>query len=546
MTDVSVLGDLNGVSQSALTQGEAYVRQLVAENHPERKFGVGSTFYWGLVAVHAQLSGLHLANVEAVVNSLFLSGIKNNPDAVTPELTALALSNYYVSAVDATNATGTLTVIVNRLTSYAVPVGTNFIFNGFVYQNTQAIYAYTNAAQVGQVNDRLLTPRSDGTWQFTVPVRAVTPGAISFVPQGSQLTYENPPSNLVSVEATTDISGGSDTETVADLISRIPDTLAAQTFGSRVSTAALINGQFPGTKSATTGFGDAEMVRDTHNPLGMSTGSMVDVWVNTQPALASKAFTAIGTLLNSTQKLWELQVPATEVAGLYQVTGVRPTGNAGQLIVPGQDIRGYSVDFDADYVPMIGAAIEAGFSPVQTVTVRFTDTLTNHVALANGATQEYEVRASYQPLVQEISNFLTAADRVGPEVNVLVRGAVPCVTSISLNVRLLDADFEQDIDVDGIKSAIINRVYNIGFGYGTLSSSFIMDIIHDYLTGRSDVGATTVTIRGDIVAPNGQRLFLQDDQEIKIPERPDLQVSSKTTVFLTDTSRINIQFTRID
>lgn len=546
MADVSVLSRLDAVDPNALEQAEAYIRQLLQEAFPDRKFGVGSTFYWGLTAPSAQLAGTHLMNAQAVVNSLFLRDVRNNPEAVTPELVELLLSNYYVQAADGRTATGTVTVVVDALSVYSVPVGALFTYDGQNYRAQSTIYAYPNAGQVARPNDRLLTPRADGRWQFTVPVEAEQPGVSSFVPLGAELTYQNAPPFVTLVEASTDISGGSESDTTADLISRIPDTLAAQTFGSRVSVASLLEAQFPGTKVAMTGFGDREMTRDTHNPLGMSTGSMVDVWVNTQPAVGSRTFVASATLLSSVDKLWEMQVPAAESPGLYRVTGVRPDGAVGTYQPPTQDVRGYAVDQDQDYVPTIGQAIEAGFSAFQTLTIRFRDTLTNYANLADGAVQDYQVAALYQPLVQEISRYLTAAERVGPELNVLVRGAVPCVTSIAMNVRLLDADFEGDIDVQAMKSQIIRRVYDLGFGYGVLSSSFIMDIVHDHLSGRSDVGATTVTLRGDLVAPNGQTLFLQDDQEIRIPDRPDLQITKQTTAFLTDVSRINIQFTRVD
>jgi hypothetical protein len=102
------------------------------------------------------------------------------------------------------------------------------------------------------------------------------------------------------------------------------------------------------------------------------------------------------------------------------------------------------------------------------------------------------------------------------------------------------------LDADGMKTAIISQVARFGFGYGVLSVSHIMEAIHGFLTGRSDVSATTVSLQGKIYAPNGEVLWIGDNREIRILDLPSKQVTSRTTVFLTDISRIDISFTRVE
>jgi hypothetical protein len=48
-----------------------------------------------------------------------------------------------------------------------------------------------------------------------------------------------------------------------------------------------------------------------------------------------------------------------------------------------------------------------------------------------------------------------------------------------------------------------------------------------------------VSLRGDIVAPTGESLFIEG-QEIRIPEDPTRKVTKNTTVFLTNASLIDI------
>jgi hypothetical protein len=148
------------------------------------------------------------------------------------------------------------------------------------------------------------------------------------------------------------------------------------------------------------------------------------------------------------------------------------------------------------------------------------------------------------PLIKEISDFL-AAGRTTSADNVLVRAAVPCVTRIALAIRLLDSDSLTDAEIASMKQAIVAKVASRGFGYGVLSSSIIVDAAHDYISGRSDVGANTVTLRGDVYAPTGERMVLEG-AEIRIPDEPSKMVTKNNTVFLTDVSRVDISFLPVE
>lgn len=543
---VQLLANLDGIDSDVYEQAEAYINQLMTEAYPDRNFGRGSTMYWALVHPSAQLSAVELENARLITTSLLLKAMRDNPELVDEELATLALSNYYITPADASNAAGTLTVVVNDAATYVIPAGTTFVANGLRYQTLQAYYAYVDEDQVTQGNDRLLEQRSDGNWQFTLPVQAEDSGVSYFLPQGSALTMRNAPPAVVSVAAASDISGGTDAEDLTDVIARIPDTLAVEDFGSRQNIRALIAANFPNTKTSVIGMSDAELHRDTHNLAGIANGGMTDVYVATQASIGTRVIEVSATLVNSAAKLWRMVIPLSELPGMYAVESLVPAGSTADTpLRPDTVVRGFWLP-TGDYQPILENGMEAAFSAYQTIELTFVDRLTNHAELAAGATQDYDVTVFDMPLLDDINDFLTDGDRVAPTTNVLVRGAVPCVTTISMRIRLLDSEFESDIDVQGLRGALINRIYSLGFDYGVLSVSHVMEVAHDYISGRSDVGATTVTLRGEILAPSGDRLRLSDGQEITIPDRPDIQVTPRNTMFLTDSSRIDIQFTRVE
>lgn len=543
--DIQQLTDLKNIDSSSFEQSEAYIQQILTETFPDRDYTVGTTLYWNVVVPLAAGAAALLTNGRLIQASLYLDNIRANPELATEEMASLLLKNYFVEAESGTRSTGQVEIVVSSLSSYVIQSGTQFTFDGLTYETTQTIYAYTSASQVTQANDRLVQPKSDGNYRFLVPVQASAIGASYFVRKGSVLSLSSAPRSFVKSVAASDISGGTDDESFSDLAARVPTTFAGQTFGSESNISSLVTGQFPGSKVSVTGMGDQEMLRDKHNILGVSTGGMQDVWVATQTNAAKAQYTWTATLVNTVSKLWRLTVPASDVPGVYVALEVYPEGSDQSGISISSQSRGYSLP-TSGYKPIVESGAEAAFSKYQTLTIEFVDNVSNHAGLSAGDTASYDVTVLEMPLIEDISNFFVTNKYFHRASNTLVRGAVPCVVSISAVVRLLDSDFEQSISLAQLKSEIITRVYSLGFDYGVLSSSLIHDVIHDYLTGRSNVASTEMVLQGDIYAPNGEKLILRSDNELRIPSEPAKQVTPRTTVFLVDSDSIDISFERVE
>lgn len=537
------LTTLDAVATDVYLQAEAYILALLAARYPDLDFKKGSSLYWVVTVPAAAAFAALRTTATTMGSSLTLKGLQENAATVDEALATAVLSNYYQEARSGTPSSGTVVVVVSSESTYAVAAGTVFTSGGVEYVTTVPVYVKLTSGEVQETNDRLLTARTDGNYQFTVPVESSVVGVSTFLPLGTALAMTDPPANFVSAAAASDISGGTDTQSIKDVIVQIPKAFAAQTFGSRTNTAAMLAEAFPGTKVASIGFGDPEQQRDTHNLLQIQTGGMVDLYVATQGSVASEVKRYTGVLLDPVAKTWQIQVPAEDAYGLYAVSGVVPADSSAETMPLLVKTRGVSVP-TTGYIPIITTPAEAAFSAYQSYSFTFTDTLSQHSGLIAGDTQDYDVTVLSMPLVKDIQDYLVQG-RLTKADNVLVRGAVPCVTRISMVVRLLDSDTLTDEEILAMKTAIINRVQAIGFGYGVLSASIIMDAAHDYLSGRSDIGATTVTLRGDIYAPSGETLVVSG-QEIRIPEDPVRMVSKSNTVFLTDISRMDIEFTAVD
>ncbi len=542
--EVSVITNYDAIPDAVYDQALAYIRQLMGEKFPDRSFATGRTFYWNVIVPNALAAAGHNVNVQTLIDSLYLASIRSNPQAANPELVDLTLQNYFVSRRDGAFARGTVAVIVNQLKNYAVTAGTVFTFDEQEYENLETIYVYTLPGQIQAANDRLLVERSDGRWQFTVPIVAKVIGVGQFLPVGSLLTMQEATESVEAVTAITDITGGAEEETTAELIDRIPSSLAAQTFAGENHTRAMIINEFPGTRVSLTGMGDAELHRDRNNITGISAGGMVDIWCATSLTTSTVSETFTATLVNKTQRQWEAQIPADIVSGVYgAIRVVTPNTIVNHTIV--RQERGFSIPSIVN-PPRLFTGLDAAFSQHQTVKVVFQDVSQVYTSLNNGDTADYTFVLLTMPLITEIADYLVNGKRTDLVTNVLVRGAAICVVDISLTIRLLDGDYAGAIDVGAMRTAIAQKVYSLGFDYGVLSSSHIMDAVHNYINGRSDVSANSTAFTGSILAPTGETLFVSGDRELRIPNLPDKQVTVKTCVFLTDVSRIHITFERVE
>ena len=537
------LTSLDQVSPATYGQAEAYVMALLAENFPDRDFSYGRALYWHVVVPAAVATAAMEINAGIMGASLSLKWVRDNPESTDEALATALLSNYYQVLGAGAKSVGTLAIVVSENAPYSIAKDTVFTAYGTRYLATSAVFAQTSAAEVQDSTDRLLTPRADGSFQFLVPVESEFVGVATFAPQGTLFTIENPPPNFITVTAASDISGGSNATAVKDIAATLPQAFAAQTFGGRAHIQALIASAFPGTTTAVVGMGDPEQWRDTHNLLQIQTGGMVDLYVTTQSSAGTEIREITATLLDPVAKTWEFVIPRDLAAGIYAVLSVLPPGDTrAPLPVLAQE-RSISLPLTG-YRPLIEVPAETAFSAYQAMTVRFTDTYGDHIGLSAGATRPYDVSVLLMPLIREINDFLVAGGLTKAD-NVLVRAAVPCLTRISLVVRLLDSDSLTAGEISAMKQAIVNKVAARGFGYGVLSSSIIVDAVHDYLSGRSDVGSNTVTLRGDIYPPSGQVMVLEGS-EIRIPEAPWQMVTKNNTVFLTDVSRIDISLVPVE
>jgi hypothetical protein len=187
-------------------------------------------------------------------------------------------------------------------------------------------------------------------------------------------------------------------------------------------------------------------------------------------------------------------------------------------------------------MPDIVTQEEVEFTRYKTLTLQFIDVDVQRAGLIpRQSTATYAVTTVGLPLIGSLQDFVAGRDIRCRMADVLIKAAVPCLTSISFKVRR--AANEPDPDFAAIKRAIVSAVTKIGFS-GQLSASVISSAAHQFLIGQQSI--SSVDMFGKILRPDGKTVYVRDPARIEVPNDPENMVSPKTVVFLVSEDDIEV------
>lgn len=539
---INSLSDLNPTSvQTLLT----LFSQWVAERHPNVELSRG-VFHDLVLYFNSALNAAVQENVSRVMQSNSLLAISQNPALADATLVDAVLSNFNLTRDAGTTASGEALVIVNKPLSTQITAGITLSANGVQFLPARTFVGVPPGVAANFDGARTLVPVGDGTYAFKVTLVAVNAGVTGNILRNTKLTPAVAPSNVASIVAATDFTGGADPLTNEEYINKLADGLTAKTIGGRKAFAALIRSQSDFQNiphMSVVGFGDAEQKRDQHGLFPVSGGGRVDIYAQTH-AIAQR----VENLLTATYvgpaaandatagTIWEVTLNKDTAPGFYdivRVAKINDTQNSGYEIV--SKTRGYNLE-GSDYAPDIQTLTESEYTRYKTLTFRFLDADTQPANLiARQTTAIYSVITLGMPLIGALQDFMAGRDIRCKTADVLVKAAIPCLTTINFKVR--KAADDADPDLASIKSEIVASVAKIGFS-GQLSASVISSAAHKYLSGQQSV--SDMDIFGRILRPDGRVIYLRDSGRIAIPDDPDNLVSAKTTVFLVSEDDIEI------
>lgn len=523
----------------------ALFTQLVQEKYPNIELSRG-VFHDLVLYFNSVLNAAVQENISRVLQSNSLLNLVENPAIATDELVDKVLANYNLTRYTGAIATGDAVVITRQLATTIISETTALSANGVTFQPTQTFTGILPGTAATSPGDRTLIPTGDGTYAFTISLRALNIGASGNIKRGTLLIPNSSPSNVIRIFAAADFTSGADSLTNEEYIAELPNGLSAKTIGGRRAISATIKAQeeFKNIRHiSVVGFGDPEQKRDQHSLIPISGGGRVDLYAQTANTaqkvenFLTAVYVGPADADSAAGTVWQIIVPKDVTPGfydVYRVAKIDDETNAGYALTTYE--RGYNFN-GLDYAPDIINMTEAEFTRYKTAVFRFVDTdVPATDDLVPGQTSAtYSVTLRAMPLISSLQDFMSSRDIRSASSDIVVKAAVPCFTTVDF--KILKKANEPDPDIAAIKSEIVKAISDIGFG-GNLNASTISTAAHKHLVGSQSVDK--IDMFGRIIRPDGKTVYVRDFSKLVIPNDPERLVSPKTTVFLTGVDDISI------
>jgi hypothetical protein len=392
-------------------------------------------------------------------------------------------------------ARGQIALYMESDTITVVPAGSTFARDGLNYRTGETWIC--TPGTLTAANNRPLTPLADGTWVFTVPVEAESPGEQYNLKAGVELEWVDTATRVVRILADTDFYGGVDPESNAELLARLDSGLAAPGDAGRMNLQALILREFPFvTDISLIGGGDPEMLRDGRNLLGLKVGGKTDAHVRTAREAAVRKFPLQADLIDPGEGLLQLYVGRDVYPGFYALAGVRRTDQTD--LDPALEVTEQIYSADVGNLPYdppeVREEADFRFTRFQALLIRFRD------PDYDPDHPDYLVSLLGLPGIGDIQDYLSRRDVRSPNNDLLVKAPVPCLVSVNATVEYAEAGAA--VDWAACREAAAAAVGLTRFERGKLSTSGIIQAVQNLLPGTAQL-RPPVDLLGTTILPGG-------------------------------------------
>lgn len=535
-------------SQPELAAAENLLQEYVLDNYPTLVGGRNTTLFDLNIRPRAVVYMISRAEWCALRQTQSLQGVIENPALASDDIVNAILSNYLITRRLGTSATGRIQVFVNTSATYNIPATTTFsTTSGLVFAPNASYRAIPNPSAANDI--ALVSADTSGTlFYFLVPVTAAAAGLASQLPAGAAVVMAPPVPNLVSAQAFGNFTGGTNDETNAQLIARIPQAQSVKNMATPLAISAVLLQQFPEiTDVSVQRMNDPAMLRNSHNILGVKTGGYADIYVRTGAVPSTGSVNKIATLLDiddNNNATYQVQLLRSDFPGNYFVTGVLDTADSIGSYTILSSVLGFNNLVDPNWNPLgnivpnkIGTAMEAAYSAYQTTTIQFQveydSTLGSTPAQQFGATLSVAVSVQYLPLIQEIQQFVSSPSQGVVLSDYLVRAPIPCLVQFDTITVTAAAGTTAAL----IQQAIYAYVNGITMGNALRLDQVVAAILA--VPGVQNV-RLPIKARGSIYAPNGTTLGITGTSVLAIPNMPSIQVIPQTCAFFVQLADIPV------
>ncbi len=540
--------DIAGLTEDAYETAVAAAVDLVRAKHPDLDLRKGTAVRSLVIEPAALLDASAADTVNRLRTAMSLKAMAR--EATVPREDADAvLSNFGMELGGGAKATGRVRVNLTGVDPVTIRAG-------IVFQTEAGVkfaVTKTTRADVDPASDEeAIISANDGTYYFTVPVEAEEVGAGGNIQQGHALTTSVLVTNFASAEAFSDFSGGEDGESVASAMARIPSALAYRGMTNELSVRAMLSAAFS-DKSAIkavscVGHRDRAQLRDKHNPLGVSVGGRVDVYVRLFDAPGVVSCTA--TLQRTESGRGRLTLP--DYPGFYAVKYVGPSAEPSRQGSLQYELRRTSVagateahDFDvsADGCETAWSAYQSGY-----VDVTWHDDSVAVMPVAPPpqeaqalAGRSYKVDLYWTPGIAELQKIADGASTRNVAADYVVRSPAICLVSMTAAVRMKGGSAATESELADKVAAYVNGRSFVE----RLTRSELANVLLQSGAESVDLSTGGMYLGGRVCGADGAWYYLSGDAlDLNSIAEDRAMITSGTTVFAAEPGSIQITISR--
>lgn len=435
-------------TNAEFSSAEQTAIDILDTDYPGMQTKTGSVIRELLVRPFAYLYSWCLDNMaryrrESTVQYLQTSQLTEN------EVADAIASNYFVTRRQGTPSHGAVTVVTTT-PALQLPAGSTFTANGMQLATPYRTIAMIGAQTVLQGDTQYVPLISIGNnYAASIPVESVEEGAVE-IAAGTPIEMGFTYSGVVSAELTSPVTGGTSTETDAQLMRRAEYNTASSGVGSWYGIRRLLNA----CPVNVLDFGllageDKLLYRARYNTININPGGYADVYVKTQ----SQA--AVGEL-HSTISITE---PGTAQAVFTSSMSIAGAISVVKLVVAGSVVNDYTVAYGSANPDVTASGARLGVS--QTMTVTF-----QTQASAGADAVAY---VNYMPGLVDIQAFVDQDTNSFIGQDIMIKGAVP--VQVHLDCVAKSGTALTDAQMALLKSTLCDTVNALPVGTGKVNFS---------------------------------------------------------------------------
>lgn len=533
------LDSLQSLAAENVQQLMQRLTSQLQEQNPQLELRRG-VFHDVVLYYHAVLEAAIRQSLERYQSARSLLKVQEDPTLADDTVVDELLSNWGITRRVGTFATGSVTIELNAARSVSIPAGMVFTAGSKRYTAVATFISRTAANQVSNSTDRVLIPLDNGNFAFIIDVQAIAVGAEYKLNAGELITPDRTIAGYVTSYATSSFEAGTDTENNAALLEKLQLGLSARALSNRSNMLAYLRSipEFASvTNQSIIGYGDAEMLRDSHTIFPISYGGRVDWYIRGQEPIKRMTYNVTATCVEiDSDSIWQFSVNKAVLPGFFEFQRIRRQSeanlNSGFEIV--SDTRANDLT-GSDFIPDIANTAEGAYSAFQVATVRFRDTRTPLGGITVGSTASYVCDIIGVPLIGEIQQLMSSRDVRSYAADVLIKAPVPCFVQVSMRINKSAGD--PTPDTAAIRSAVVAVVNQTDF-IGRLDGSRIVEAVHALLSGNASI--TELDLFGRIRRPDGVMHYIRSADSLVITPQPANMITSRTVQFFIESADVTI------